>query len=124
VAGPCEHGNEPLVSKRCKELAEELLASQEGNLLHGVSWLFSEIIAMDFVCNGRSWSCKVLPVSWLMYSIFQVSPSSLDKLHPSVTTTILNWEGPRLSHRQIVPYFYQQIVLENSMNLYYEFCLP
>ena len=74
--------------------------------------------AMNFVCYGRSWSCKVLPVSWPMYSIFKVNPSSLDKLRPSVTATILNREGPRHSHRKIVPSFYQHRVLENTMNFY------
>lgn len=85
---------------------------------------FSQSIAMDLVSYGRSWSCKGLPVSWLMYSIFKVSPSSLDMSRPSVTATVLNREGPRHAHRKIVPFLYQHAILERSMNFYYEFCLP
>jgi len=40
VAGSCEYGNEPSGSKRCEQLADELLATQEENLLLGVRWLF------------------------------------------------------------------------------------
>jgi hypothetical protein len=84
----------------------------------------SQSNAMDFVCYGRSWSCKGLPVSWPKYSIFKVSPSSLDTLRPSVTATILNREGPRHTHREIIPSFYQHAILEKSTNFYQEFCLP
>jgi len=40
VAGPCEHGNEPSGSKRCEELTDELLATQEGSLLLGVREIY------------------------------------------------------------------------------------
>jgi hypothetical protein len=85
---------------------------------------FFQSIAMDFVRYGRSWSCKGLPVSWPMYAIFKVSPSSQDTLRPSVTTNIQNWEGPRHTHRKIVPSFFQHAILERSMSFYYKFCLP